>query len=301
MPIYDTRLTFSPQANTASPAALMLRAALMSLSKRVEQDGHSHSLTSSVSSSLMWPQPEHRLELGKNWLMATTVQPPQSALYPSILTKLPQPTSAMRLLSFGLRIMFFTLRDSTQTTWFSLRKLTRPSNVERFFAFGNKELPANVFERARGEFSRLLVGLFLEGGVFSPARPKVLVGRLLMAKTLLKRDARHFAEIAKLRAFFDIGQTSVRLQVVHLVLVFVKLFRSPIKNRVVNLTNTTKRPRQQGFLLRFGVEPICVAAFDRIHDLNCMVENVRMEPLIRPVGSVVIPPRPKRRGLSRGN
>jgi len=169
------------------------------------------------------------------------------------------------------------------------RKLTRPSNVERFFAFGNKELAANVFERARGEFSRLL------------ARPKVFVGRLLMAKTLLKRDARHVAEIAKLRAFFDIGQTSVRLQVVHLVLVFVKLFRSPIKNRVVNLTNTTKRPRQQGFLLRCGVEPIRVAEVDRIHDLNCMVENVRMEPLIRPVGSVVIPPRPKRRGLSRGN
>ena len=181
------------------------------------------------------------------------------------------------------------------------RKLTRPSNVERFFALGNKELAANVFERARGEFSRLLVGLFLKGGVFSPASPKVLSGRLLMAKTLLKRDARHFAEIAKLRAFFDIGQTSVRLQVVNLVLVFVKLFRSPIKNCVVDLTNTAKRPRQQGFLLRCRVEPICEGAFARIHDLHCMMENVRMEPLIRPVGSVAIPPGQKGRGLARGN
>ena len=123
MPIYDARLTFSPQANTASPKALMLRAALMSLSKTVEQGGHSHSLTSSVSSSLIWPQPEHRLELGKNWSMATTVRPPQSALYPSILTKRPQPASAMLLLSFGLRIMFFTLRGSRQTTWCSLMSL----------------------------------------------------------------------------------------------------------------------------------------------------------------------------------
>ena len=84
MSIYDTRLTFSPQANTASPAALMLTAALKSLSKRVEQEGQVHSRSSNTSASLMYPQQEHRLELGKNWSIATTVRPAQFALYFSI-------------------------------------------------------------------------------------------------------------------------------------------------------------------------------------------------------------------------
>ena len=123
MPIYDTRLTFSPQANTASPAASMFTAALMSRSKRVEQEGQVHSRSFNTNASFMYPQQEQRLELGKNGSIATTVRPAQLALYSSIVTKLPQLASAMLLLSFGLRIMFFTFRDSTQTTWFSLISL----------------------------------------------------------------------------------------------------------------------------------------------------------------------------------
>ncbi len=58
MPIYDIRLTFSPQANTASPAAFMLTAALMSLSKEVEQEGQLHALSSNASASFMYPEKE---------------------------------------------------------------------------------------------------------------------------------------------------------------------------------------------------------------------------------------------------
>ena len=108
MPFGDTRLTFSPKANTASPAALMSR------SRRVEQEGQVHSRSFNVSASLMYPQQEQRLELGKNVSIATTIRPAQSALYSSILTKCPQPASAMCLLSWGLRIRFLTERLSEE-------------------------------------------------------------------------------------------------------------------------------------------------------------------------------------------
>ncbi len=123
MPVGDTSLTFSPRANTASPAALMLRAALMSRSRGAEQEGQVHSRSFNVNASLMYPQQKQRLELGKKVSIATMLRPAQSALYSSILKKCPHPASAMCLLTLGLRIRFLTLRDSTQTTWFSLISL----------------------------------------------------------------------------------------------------------------------------------------------------------------------------------
>ena len=123
MPFGDTSLTFSPRSNTASPADLMLRDALMSRSKRLEQEGQVHSRSFNVSASLMYPQQEQRLELRKKVSIATMLRPAQSALYSSILKKCPQPASAMCLLSWGLRIMFLTLRGSTQITWLSLINL----------------------------------------------------------------------------------------------------------------------------------------------------------------------------------
>ncbi|CAI2495609.1 Uncharacterised protein [Serratia liquefaciens] len=55
--------------------------------------------------------------------MATKVRPYQSALYSSWRANSPQLASVMCLDSLGLRIMFFTFKDSTQTTWFSLISL----------------------------------------------------------------------------------------------------------------------------------------------------------------------------------
>lgn len=123
MPFGDTRLTFSPKANTKSPAALRLAAALMSRSKSFEQEGQVHSRSFKVSASLMYPQQAQRLELGKKVSIATRLLLAQSAFYSSILRKCPQPASAMCLLTLGLRIRCLTLRDSTQTTWFSLISL----------------------------------------------------------------------------------------------------------------------------------------------------------------------------------
>lgn len=64
-----------------------------------------------------------RFEDGKKWSIATTDRPAHSPLYWSWRTSSLQLASAIALDSDGLRIMFFTLRDSTQTTWFSLISL----------------------------------------------------------------------------------------------------------------------------------------------------------------------------------
>ena len=82
---------------------------------------------------------------------------------------------------------------------------------------------------------------------------------------MLKRNGRDFVEIGKLRKFLDLRQAGIRLEIVNLVLVFVELLRTPFQNRVVNLTNTAKRPCQQDCLLRCRVEPIFVSPFARIH------------------------------------
>ncbi len=69
------------------------------------------------------PQQPQRLEDGKNWSIATTLRPARSPLYCSWRTRSPRLASAIALDRFWLRNMFFTLRDSTQTTWFPLIRL----------------------------------------------------------------------------------------------------------------------------------------------------------------------------------
>ena len=116
-------LTLSPKANTASPAAKMLRAALTSRSWAAPHSGHSHDRTSSGMFSFTNPQQAQRLLDGKNRPISTYVLPAQLALYPSCRVNSPQLASAMCLASFGFLIMFFTARFSTQITWFSLINL----------------------------------------------------------------------------------------------------------------------------------------------------------------------------------
>src|SRR5262245_47646532 len=90
-------LTTPPQAQTASPSALVLQAALTSRSCTAPQTGQVHSRTARGRDSSSWPQTEHRLELGYHRLMATSVRPYHLALYSSCRSSSPQPTSAMAL------------------------------------------------------------------------------------------------------------------------------------------------------------------------------------------------------------
>ena len=116
-------LTFSPKANTASPAANILRAALMSRSWVVPQSGHSHDRTDSGRDWQTNPQQWQRLLDGKNLSISTYVLPAHAALYFSWRVNSPQLASAICLANVGFLIMFFTARFSAQTTWFSLISL----------------------------------------------------------------------------------------------------------------------------------------------------------------------------------
>ena len=116
-------LTFSPKANTASPAAKIFCAAFTSRSWVVPHSGHSQDRTFSSSLSLTNPQQEQRLLEGKKRSISTYFLPAQSALYASWRVNSPQLASAIDLASFGLLIRFFTARFSAQTTWFSLISL----------------------------------------------------------------------------------------------------------------------------------------------------------------------------------
>ena len=68
-------LTFSPKANTASPAAKTLRAALRLRSWVVPQSEHCQDRTFSGSLSLTNPQQEQRLLEGKKRSISTYVLP----------------------------------------------------------------------------------------------------------------------------------------------------------------------------------------------------------------------------------
>src|SRR5690554_973949 len=116
-------LTFSPRANTASPAALILIAAFTSRSCSALQTGQVQLRICNGIVPITWPQSEQRLLDGYHWLIATNCRPAQSALYANWRTNSPQPASLIDLASERLRSMFLTLRDSTQITWFSLINL----------------------------------------------------------------------------------------------------------------------------------------------------------------------------------
>ena len=68
-----TRLTFSPQAFTASPAARIFLAALWSRSWCDPHSGHSHERTANGKEESVYPQPEQRFEDGKNWSIVTHI------------------------------------------------------------------------------------------------------------------------------------------------------------------------------------------------------------------------------------
>jgi hypothetical protein len=121
MPAFaETGFMDSPQANTASPAALMLRAAFTSRSCAVWHSGHVQERVAKSNLSNVYPQQEHRLLDGNQRSIATTVRPYQPALYSSCRTSSPQFASLIDLASVGFFTIFLTVRFSTQITWFSL-------------------------------------------------------------------------------------------------------------------------------------------------------------------------------------
>ena len=120
LPYSKTGLAAPPWADTASPAASTLRAALMSRSCCVPHSGHVQVRTDSTILPWVWPQTEHRLLDGCRRSTPTSVRPYHSALYSSCLTNADQPAAAMDFDRRGLRYRLLTDRVSTAITWFSL-------------------------------------------------------------------------------------------------------------------------------------------------------------------------------------
>ena len=115
----STRLTLSPQADTVSPTAKILRAAFTSRSCVSWQDGHCHSRTSSGMDETVCPQQEQRLLEGYHLSIPDSVRPYHSALYDRNDRNCDQPESDIALASVGCFTMFFTASVSTAMNWFS--------------------------------------------------------------------------------------------------------------------------------------------------------------------------------------
>lgn len=111
-------LTPSPQAETASPAALMLRAAFTSRSWVVPQS-HVHARTFSGSLARIVPQVPHSFELGNQRSTTTSSRSYQAHLYSSIVRISVHDASAIARARVWFLTMVRTVRSSMTTVWFS--------------------------------------------------------------------------------------------------------------------------------------------------------------------------------------
>lgn len=114
--------TFSPRADTASPAAKTLRAALMSRSWIVSHSGQVHWRTFKGILATVCPQSEQRLLLGYQRSIPTSSRPYHSDLYSNCRTNSDQLASAIDVASYD-SLMLLTANVSMAITWFSF---TRP-------------------------------------------------------------------------------------------------------------------------------------------------------------------------------
>lgn len=119
-PQRDTGLMVSPWADTARPAAKILRAAFMSRSCVVLHSGQTQVRMFSGSLVTVCPQPLQRLLDGYQRSMPINCRPDHAALYSSCRTNSAQPASLMDLDRLRFLTMFLTASVSTAITWFSL-------------------------------------------------------------------------------------------------------------------------------------------------------------------------------------
>ena len=180
----NTGLTFSPQTDTASPAAKMLRAAFMSRSWTTPHSGHVHPRTFNGSDPIVYPQSLHRLLDGYHRSIPINVRPYQSALYSSCLTNSAQLASEIDFARQWFFCMLLTAKLSTAITWFSFisrveslwRKSFRASEILAWiratfiFAFARLAEPFCFFASRRCSLASLASFLrkVLGDAIFSP-------------------------------------------------------------------------------------------------------------------------------------
>ncbi len=157
-----TGLTASRWADTASPAARTLRAALMSRSWIDPHSGHTHSRTLSGIFGMVYPQSEQRLDDGYHLSIPINSRPYQRALYSSCRTNSDQLASLMDFDRQRFFCMFDTDKLSMAITWFSL--------INRVDSLCRKSLRASaIFACRRATLSRAFAR-FLEPFCFFASR-----------------------------------------------------------------------------------------------------------------------------------
>ena len=183
-PYRQTGLTDSPQADTASPAARILRAAFMSRSWITPHSGQVHSRTFKGREPMVYPQSLHRLLDGYQRSIPINVRPYQSALYSSCLTNSDQLASEIDFARQWFFCMLLTARLSTAITWFSFishveslwRKSFRASAILAWiratfcFAFVRLEEPFFFFAKrlcSLASLSSFFLNIFGDS-IFSP-------------------------------------------------------------------------------------------------------------------------------------
>ena len=141
------------------------------------------------------------------------------------------------------------------------RQGTTPADIQRPAAFRQKQLAVPVLERRGRELSRLMVSLFLEGGVPGPSFKKVLECTLLVAQGLLQRDAGNFIQERQFRLFLECGQIGTSRGVADFLLLLMERIDAPAQQGVIDQTHAAKRLCKQLCLFKRWVEPMFVGAF----------------------------------------
>ena len=148
------------------------------------------------------------------------------------------------------------------------RQRLTPCDSQRLIALRQFQFPVAVAECPVSEFSRLTVFFGFKDRVFRPTFKEVFERGLLVSQALLQRHTGNVIQEGGFRQLFDGGQTSIRVRVTDYCLRLIVGIRAVTQDAVVDETHTAKGLRQQHLLLRVGVKPESVGAFD-FHGSQC--------------------------------
>lgn len=147
-------------------------------------------------------------------------------------------------------------------------KLPRPANSQRILTLCDRALSLPIAESPLGQFRRRAAVFLLDARVRCPSLKKVRKGPLLMAKTVLQRHRGDLIHIGKFRTSFDLRQPGAGLEVMTLLLSFLRGQASPLKNQVIHFAHAAKGLSQENLLLGCGVNPIVAGPFAWTHDTD---------------------------------
>src|SRR5690606_13009238 len=129
------------------------------------------------------------------------------------------------------------------------RQIPGPTNRQRIFGLGQKQLSVAVFEPRAGELRRLTLPLAFKPGISGPTFKEVLERGLLVPKALLQRHTADVAQKRKVRVFLQSCQLRTGRRIPDFLLTLLEGIGAIAKDRVIDKTHTPKGPGKQNLLL----------------------------------------------------